>query len=156
MDAQRILVSGRSEGTMSMSLTEVRYAAGKGGRGQSIPAFRVLLLGLLSFTVDPTAAQDIRLEAEIFIDSQDNGYDPIAIVPCNLASGGFAVDGVDATSDRIVLDLPLDAPLCFQSGIRSAGDLTLVRVFEVSIASAPGDSALFADTLTTIPGSGVG
>jgi len=115
-----------------------------------------VLLGLLFSTADPSVAQDIRLEAENFIDSQDNGLESIVIVPCDLASGGLAVDGVDATGDRIVLDLPLDTRFCFQSGIRSAGDITLVRVFEVSFNSVPDDSYLFADTLTTVPGSGVG
>ena len=114
------------------------------------------LVGMASLTTVPSAAQDIRLEAEAFIDSQDNGLEPITIVPCNLASGGYAVDGVDATGDRIVLDLPLDLGFCFQCAIRSAGDVSLIRTFEVSFHMVPDGTLLFADTLTTIPGSGIG
>lgn len=102
------------------------------------------------------AAGNIRPEAEAFLDSQDGGLDPVTVVSCTQASGGFAVDGVDATGDQIVLGLSLQERFTFRPGIASGGDDTLVRVFEVSLSNAANGETLFADTLTTPPGTGVG
>lgn len=157
-DHVRASVDGRTFGVEEIACEcyDVSAMISRAFELDAAPRLILCVLALCAFFAMPVYAQDIRLEAEDFIGSHDGGYDPIVIVPCSEASGGLAVDGVDAVNDWISLDLWLDAPLCIRTAISSAGDLTLVRVFEISVTPEPGDVPLFSDTLRTMPGAGIG
>jgi hypothetical protein len=153
------------ERVMLQSAPPSRAPERQGGRRRSriiahLPelglSLSLLAAALAIFAPSSSAAGDIVLEAEAFLDSEDHGLDPVTIVTCTTTSGGLAVDGVDATGDAIVLGLSLTDRFCFESGIRSGGDDTLVRVFQVSFLDTGDGSVLIADTLTTPPGTGVG
>ena len=72
---------------------------------------------------------------------------------CADASGGLAVNGMDAPGDWIELAFTLSDAACFVDSLRSAGEVGIVRRFVVEFFAAAPPAA---DTLTTGPGRGFG
>jgi hypothetical protein len=112
---------------------------------------------LVPLAASPAAwAEKISLEAEAMFASHNVGGAAIVVTGCSAASKQLAVDGLDTEGEwiRIALDLPRD--FCFIDSVRSAGSTGLVRTYAIVIEpTIPGPPSV-ADTLTTIPGSGIG
>lgn len=115
----------------------------------------IVLLLVLLLVIFATALADLRLEAEIMVDSHDLGGVPIGIVSCSAASGFRAVDGLDVDGEWLQLQFTLDAPACFVDSVRSAGAAGVVRKFAISLDPVPAGESGAADTLTTVPGAGI-
>jgi hypothetical protein len=96
-----------------------------------------------------------RLEAENMIDSLNAGGDPILKASCTSASGGYAVDGVDADGEWIEIAFQIWESTCFTDSLRSAADVSFVRTYAVEIFRASDHSLVSGDTLTTLPGAGI-
>jgi hypothetical protein len=98
----------------------------------------------------------IQFEAEDFVTSWNAGGDPIRVVSCSGARGYLAVDGVDFAGDYVEWDVHLPAEYTFRDSLRTAGATGLVRKFIVQFYPGAGGPAVLSDTLTTLPGAGVG
>jgi hypothetical protein len=102
------------------------------------------------------AAETIRLEAEDFVASHDVGGIRIYARSCTAASQGLAVDGLDMEGEWMELRLELASPTAFLHGLQTAGDVGLTRTFAVDFRPQSDQGTSLTDTLTTIPGSGIG
>ncbi len=118
------------------------------------PLAALLLVAALAAAVPADAT--IRLEAESLADAHNVGGAPIALVSCGTASNGHAIDGIDMPGEWIELNLLLTGPSCLYSAVRSAGLSGVVRNFRVEITPDPPTTTGGTDSLTTIPGTGIG
>jgi len=103
--------------------------------------------------------QPIRIEAESFTAFWDSGGTPIAQHHCGAASQKLAVDGVDRKGEWIECRLRLEEQRCSVHSLRSAGKIGLMRTFAIQLFRLQADSsrtAVASDTLTTLPGAGIG
>jgi hypothetical protein len=134
-------------------------------------ARRAVLVALLSaagssvFLAAPLFSRDaaaqtirIRVEAENYTWSFNEGGEPICISTCDKTnSGGKAVDGVDFPGDWIEMDVSVPEPMLYRNSLCSAGDVGLRRKFVIQYMPLGGHGERPApDTLTTRPGTGAG
>jgi hypothetical protein len=123
--------------------------------GRGLLALTTLLVGSLLASSHPAAA-DTRIELEQYISSWDAGGALIRRASCTDALNGWVADYIDFAGDFIEVELVLDESICFVDSLRSAGTAGSVRTLVTSFRVHPGDVEVSADTVATIPGSGVG
>ncbi len=118
----------------------------------------ILLLGLsLALLPGMAASQgEARLEAEDFVAKDEHGAIPIQIKVCSGASQGLAVDGLDVAGEWIAWEISLVERYCFRDSLRSAGSVKAVRTFITQFERMPYEEIVDADTVVTLPGSGIG
>jgi len=117
----------------------------------------LLVVPTLSMPLVASAAGGvvIRLEAESYQPPvHDGGPNLLQRVDCSVASGGQGVEGLDP-GDWIDLPLTLQAPFCFRDSLCSAAVQGLVRGYQIDFIDSNGITVA-SDTLTTVPGLGVG
>jgi hypothetical protein len=116
-----------------------------------------VLLVILAATSAPLArAEVIRIEAESMTDYLDRGGTAIHVTSCSAASGRLAVDGLDRDGEWIQFRLELTHSFCFVDSVRSAGTVGETRTFDITFDPDPPVETACEDTLTTIPGMGIG
>lgn len=119
------------------------------------PLLSTIVIAFPLAVVQVAFPQTLRLEAEDFIASHNIGGGDVYIRSCSAASGGYAVDGLDREGEWIQLALELSEGLCFVDSLRSAGSLGTVRTYAIHIERASPSYLWAADTVSTIPGSGI-
>lgn len=115
-----------------------------------------VLLPVALLLVTAPALTTTTLEAETCTETYDVGGEAIHVLPCNSASGGFAVQGVDVSGEWIAFPLEVPQPIAFRDSLRSAGEEGVVRTHVVEYRRADTGVLVVADTLVTLPGSGIG
>ena len=101
-------------------------------------------------------SETVRIEAESMIDYSDRGGAGIHVTNCSAASQRLAVDGLDREGEWVRFRLDLSHSFCFVDSIRSAGAVGERRTFSIEFAPDPPALTACEDTVTTIPGMGVG
>jgi hypothetical protein len=80
----------------------------------------------------------------------------LAMTPCDSASNGLAVDGMDCADEWIREEFTLAGETSFRDEVRSAGNEGFVRHLEVQYLDYFTEQLVTADTLVTPPGLGIG
>lgn len=101
------------------------------------------------------ARADLRIEIESFINYNDLGGGLIQRAQCSGALNGWVADFVDLPGEFVEVGLVLDEPMCFVDSLRSAGSLGEVRRIATSFRILPAGTEVSADTVDTLPGSGI-
>jgi hypothetical protein len=122
--------------------------------GRGLLALLALLLGSLPASPGRASA-DARIELENFVSYEDLGGGPIQRAQCSGALNGWVVDYVDRAGEYVEVELVLPEPVCFVDSLRSAGVIDSVRTIATSYLLMPGRTEVSADTVVTLPGSGV-
>jgi len=105
--------------------------------------------------VQAASSETLRLEAENYIDSYNISGGDVYIRACSAASEGYAVDGLDREGEWIQLALELSEGFCFVDSVRSAGSLGTIRRYSIHFESTSPAYLWAADSVTTVPGSGI-
>lgn len=117
-----------------------------------------LFVLLLALTAQSASADHQRLEAEDIIQYgtyENVGGASIGLKSCQSASGGFGIGGVDYEGDYIVWFKDNDGPvLITDAGLISARTDGMTATYALMFEDESG-TVLSADTLQTIPGTGV-
>jgi hypothetical protein len=108
------------------------------------------------FFASPARSETVRIEAESMTGFSDRGGTAIHVTNCSAASQRLAVDGLDREGEWIRFRLDLTHSFCFVDSIRSAGAVGETRTFSIEFAPDPPALTACEDTVTTIPGMGVG
>ena len=82
----------------------------------------LLAFTLLTLLCVSANAQSIRLEAEHYVASHDQGGVAIYVTTCSGASGGRAVEGFDFPGDWIEVVLTVGQNYSFSDKLRSGGN----------------------------------
>jgi len=117
------------------------------------PLLLVLVILVSVAGAEVAISETLRIEAETMTASYNISGLDIAVRGCSAASGGQAVDGLDIEGEWIQIPLELTEGMCFTDSLRSAGDVGSIRSFAIHIEA--NSSVWAADTVTTIPGSGI-
>jgi hypothetical protein len=118
-------------------------------------AAAVLVAAGFVFHAAPGAAAEQRLEADQVYTWGNIGGITIQHVNCDGALNGRAIDGMDMPGEWIAWHLVLSEPFCFVDSLRSAGTTGDVRQFVTEYIPEPPATSASADSVYTVPGSGV-
>ena len=112
------------------------------------------LLGLVLLLAS-SQAHALLIEAETFVASYNAGGDPIVVVSCSAASGGYAVEGFDSPGDWIELVLNVPATYGYADSLRSAGNFGYESDLRTTIFGADPDGGDVVSAYHTV-GAGIG
>jgi hypothetical protein len=116
---------------------------------------RLLVIAGLLLLLASAQAQALVIEAESFVASHNAGGDPIVVVSCSAASGGYAVEGVDSIGDWIELVLNVPVIYGYADSLRSAGYYAYESDIKTTIFGADPDGGNVISTYHTV-GAGIG
>jgi hypothetical protein len=122
--------------------------------------FRASFLGFLAVTSflpisTCLATADVRLELEEYVNYGNIGGGTIVRASCTGALNGWVADYVDRAGEFIEVEFTVDTPVCFVDSLRSAGIVDSVRTIVTSFRLMPAGTEVSADTVVTVPGTGI-
>jgi hypothetical protein len=123
--------------------------------GPLVPAATLALLALMAWPGSSAAQLEMRIEAESFARFNELGAAMIQVKPCDGASEGMAVSGLDTDGEYLEWDLLVTQPSAFVDSLRSAGNVGVIRHFKIQVLRSGEPGVVLEDTLTTPPGAGM-
>jgi hypothetical protein len=114
----------------------------------------VLLLPALPV---PSFAATWRFEAESVSPAHrhDTGGDSIHVVSCSAASGGHALEGLDAPGDWAEFDVTFAVPTCFTDSLRCASPTGVFWQFHVEFYAEGSPDPVAGNEHNSIVGRGI-